>query len=633
MRSLQTRNVLGLSREYKSRKKQFDVETPALISWSNIEPLHKIKGKLFPFNQEVLVFPQWWVSIEKNNEHLKNKLLVFFPKIFPNVPELFPQSMKEEMDYYIESLKTIDAQNFNYISYIPDQLVATEYFDQLIELDPTAIFILFSYDWKSSPSKFVETIIRTRLKTPNDIALGLGGIIPPYLYAPLVYLGIDIIDASWTLWTCSQKIAYFKGKEVLLDSNNLIKKIIQEREMNLCDWNLSQAKEEIIFVRELLQKASLRDYVESLVYMDPLIAFILRHSKKFQELFLNHIPITGNPIFCPTELSLDRPEIIAFHERVDKRFIPRSTPIVVILPCSHKKPYFVSQSHQKYGKVLRAFYKSTGIFPEKIIVTSPMGAVPGDLDVIYPVAHYDIPVTGEWTETEIKTTASYLAKLLKKYPKNTKFVIHTSKDYEAMIKEGFKETGYQPFTENYFEKPYSTEALNKLYQELFSAFDSLENIVKESAMPNVNVKQEYVFKLRGMANYQYGLGVGDEITAQYKDIVVRGKYPRDVAFFGGDEKLATLSFSTNKIVLSTQLIRKIWSKIENKVWFEGDQIKGSSIFIQGIIDASPEIRPQDEVIILSKNNKLLAVGTAILPGDLMKIKGSGVAIKIRKKVF
>ena len=35
------------------------------------------------------------------------------------------------------------------------------------------------------------------------------------------------------------------------------------------------------------------------------------------------------------------------------------------------------------------------------MVTSPLGLVPRDLEEVWPAGHYDIPVTGDWTQDEV----------------------------------------------------------------------------------------------------------------------------------------------------------------------------------------------------------------------------------------
>jgi len=49
-----------------------------------------------------------------------------------------------------------------------------------------------------------------------------------------------------------------------------------------------------------------------------------------------------------------------------------------------------------------------------------------------------------------------------------------------------------------------------------------------------------------------------------------------------------------------------------------------------VIDADEEIRPQEEVIVLNKDNEVLAVGRALLTGKEMKAFERGVAVRVRR---
>ncbi|GAI86743.1 unnamed protein product, partial [marine sediment metagenome] len=104
-------------------------------------------------------------------------------------------------------------------------------------------------------------------------------------------------------------------------------------------------------------------------------------------------------------------------ERLLKRFTPESwTKLIIILPCSAKKPYSESKSHKKFHSIIRKFRD----FPDfqEIILTSPLGAIPRQLENIYPVNSYDISVTGDWDNEEITIASNMLIKLLEKYDKD-----------------------------------------------------------------------------------------------------------------------------------------------------------------------------------------------------------------------
>ncbi|MBR2809274.1 MAG: DUF5591 domain-containing protein [Erysipelotrichaceae bacterium] len=75
---------------------------------------------------------------------------------------------------------------------------------------------------------------------------------------------------------------------------------------------------------------------------------------------------------------------------------------VVLLPCSMKKPYSNSKSHQKFRKLTRSY--------QELIVTSPFGICPRELENTFPIQSYDVSTTGKWSEDEIEETGKLIAR-------------------------------------------------------------------------------------------------------------------------------------------------------------------------------------------------------------------------------
>ena len=75
----------------------------------------------------------------------------------------------------------------------------------------------------------------------------------------------------------------------------------------------------------------------------------------------------------------------------------RNSSALVLLPCSARKPYSSSQSHRFFRSAIRD--RSV----HQVMVTSPLGLVPRELEEQWPAAHYDVPVTGQWDDDELAT--------------------------------------------------------------------------------------------------------------------------------------------------------------------------------------------------------------------------------------
>ena len=60
--------------------------------------------------------------------------------------------------------------------------------------------------------------------------------------------------------------------------------------------------------------------------------------------------------------------------------------------------------------------------------------------------------------------------------------------------------------------------------------------------------------------------------------------------------------------------------------------EGKNTFCGFVLDADPELRPMDEVMIVDRNDTLLAIGRAILVPEEMKAMTKGIAVKVREGV-
>lgn len=143
-------------------------------------------------------------------------------------------------------------------------------------------------------------------------------------------------------------------------------------------------------------------------------------------------------------------------------------------------------------------------------------------------------------------------------------------------------------------------------------------------------------KIRSIANYQFGKNVGITLFPEKVDILYSKSTGR-IRFINLDGKrLATLrptdgflSISIKAALVLTEIKEKVscFVKVRNDV---SEFIsKGGDVFAVHIIEANKEIRAQSEVIVLDKNNNVLAVGRAVLSGQEMLAFKKGVAVKVR----
>ncbi|MCW4019758.1 MAG: pseudouridine synthase [Candidatus Bathyarchaeota archaeon] len=146
-------------------------------------------------------------------------------------------------------------------------------------------------------------------------------------------------------------------------------------------------------------------------------------------------------------------------------------------------------------------------------------------------------------------------------------------------------------------------------------------------------------KIRSVADYQFGKGVGKILFPESVEIV-RSKGTGRIRYVYLDGKrLVTLRPTNGLFSLSLEGARRIVKGVEPlRMWVRVEKeaepfiIRGRSVFAKHVVDADEEIRPKEEVIIVDEENEVLAVGKSILTGREMKAFKRGVAVKVRRGV-
>ena len=298
-------------------------------------------------------------------------------------------------------------------------------------------------------------------------------------------------------------------------------------------------------------------------------------------------------VLCITEESLFRPEAVRWRERMN--LLEPLGDALVILPCSMKKPYSSSRSHAKFMKA------TTDI--QEVILTSPFGVCPREMEKTYPIQSYDTSTTGEWSHEEIKV----VGECLKDYVGEKEVIAHVEGGYRQVCEEYLDNAVYTSSGQ-----ATSTESMNNLKME-----------VKKH--PKLKGRVKTLHLLRSIARYQFNSKKADYWVPD--DVKVRGRFDRRLFIDG--KQIATLHFSNGLYSLNLeggkllQSINKKWIKIN----FE---LKTNTLFSPGVSEADPDIIPGDEVVIL-RDDEVVGVGKSFLSGEEMKRASKGVAVKIRHR--
>lgn len=147
-----------------------------------------------------------------------------------------------------------------------------------------------------------------------------------------------------------------------------------------------------------------------------------------------------------------------------------------------------------------------------------------------------------------------------------------------------------------------------------------------------------LIKLRSVANYQFGKGVGEALFPSDVTVVRSKKTGRVKYIYHEGRLLATLRPKDGLLALTLHGAERILSargaRLKVKVSKEAAKhaAEGKNVFAKHVVEADQGVRPQDDVMVLDEKGALVAVGRAVLSGEEMKAFGRGVAIKVRKGV-
>jgi archaeosine synthase len=368
--------------------------------------------------------------------------------------------------------------------------------------------------------------------------------------------------------------------------------------------------EELRFVKQLISEGRLRDYIEGTCRVEPWQTASLRHFDAQYTYLEKHTPlIRSTPLYACTLESQNRVEVQRFAQRVHDRYTPPKLDILLLLPCSAKKPYSTSNSHQhihhRIGKLTRYIHE--------VIITSPLGIVPRELELTYPAAHYDTPITGHWDREERSFVEKHLTCYLEQNNYKT-IIAHVS-------------GAYLEICEDVAEK-LSREIILTAQDNILSK-DSLHNLKEhiESTLtnntPKRNTEETKKDLMRAVADYQFGAHTGTHLLPD--DSIIKAPYPKHQAYHNG-KQLASLIPQYGTLALTIHGAKQLASLNKYTVTIDEFKPKGT-ILAAGITNADPQIRQGDEVLV--QNTQILAVGRAHMSGEEMIKSTRGVAIDLR----
>lgn len=440
------------------------------------------------------------------------------------------------------------------------------------------------------PRRLMERIREVRKHMGYGKLLYLQGVSDPYLIPMLVYSGVSLFDDS-TLRIESQKSLKYTmfGRS--------------ETEGNPYSHNIGFVEGILELLDKTIKGGTLREVVEKYQVSSKALELLrILDNDEDGELEAT-FPRRTDYIMANSLESLRRPDLTRYRNYVSNSYSkPDYKKIALLIPCSARKPYSASKSHKQILDALKGLRPTV----HEIIVTSPVGLVPRELEGTYPANSYNIPVIGEWYEDEKKMINSMLASYFSRnnYQRVYTFVKEDLEFIHEVLPEGAERITWD-------ERKESLNILREVMQSAISETGKLEG--------KVNHKLEAFVKI---AEYQFG----NWITPYLEGTRIIRNYNTEMIVKDGKPVLV-FNDRVGKFTIHKNAAQ--WFIDNGRFLVEIDDFKPTAnIYAVGVTGTTGDIRQGDEVVLHHKG-AAKGVGIARMPYAAMISLKKGTAVKVR----
>ncbi|MGD0818179.1 MAG: DUF5591 domain-containing protein, partial [Methanomassiliicoccales archaeon] len=227
-----------------------------------------------------------------------------------------------------------------------------------------------AFEYRRDARQFAAAMVALRGAAGHKRLVYAPGIMDVSNLALLAYMGVDLMDTSLLQYRSSRlEVSMAEGAISAKES----KWVGAERPEDAFALSLDHAAKELQLVRHMIGQQRLRELVEMRIHASPWLVSALRifdeNHYDFQE---KYFPVIGPQFYCNAKQSLTRPDILRYRKRIMERYVrPADKKVLLLIPCSAKKPYSSSKSHQAFKRVLTSLSNFDVV--HEVIITSPLG--------------------------------------------------------------------------------------------------------------------------------------------------------------------------------------------------------------------------------------------------------------------
>ena len=472
------------------------------------------------------------------------------------------------------------------------------------------VFLEGGPSYLDRPKEFARAIVEFRKRFGAARLLAVPGLAAPHNLGILVYAGVDLLDSSRIAFDTALRRYHTADGAVPRDSLEELPCRCPSCSTggSLLDHNHHMLWQELAVARTAIRHGTLRELAERRAVNDPWSTAVLRELDlrhyDFQELYF---PVADGAVRAYSAAALTRPDVVRFRRFLASSYRkPLSGRILLLLPCSARKPYEESRSHRRFREAIDACGNPGAV--HEVIVTSPLGLVPRELERSYPAAHYDIPVTGDWSRDEIEMLQSALLALLERNHYDA-VVAHVSTE-APFVRETVPQAEFTAES-----RPAGEEALAQLTEALRTAVEGI---------PAIALSKRRLEDIASLARSQFG-AAGEPLVA---GATLKGRWPFLRIMRAGQQ----LGMVTDRGPISLTMAggAVLAEQRVGCVDIE-DFFPEGNVFAVGVTGATPDVRVGSEVAVVH-GGKVRAVGVARMHAREMVDFRRGEAVRVRHRV-
>ena len=459
-----------------------------------------------------------------------------------------------------------------------------------------------AYELRKDPRRIVDAVVRLREAAGFGRLLCMLGIGEPSTVALLSYMGVDLFDDSLPRAAGLEHVMLMPEAEVSTD-------------YDVAGANIDSMDAELAKVRMFIRADRLRELADQRSFSSPSNVALLRlYDQNAYEYAEETCSTVGCRFSCNSTQALRRPDLKRYRDRMKDYRKPEHKRILLLLPCSAKKPYHISKTHRAFASAIHTAQHDTLV--HEVIVTSPLGMVPRELDACYPANSYDIPVTGEWKCEERAMIREMVGSLIQQG--YDKVICHLGDDYELV--EGLADMECTVVGD-----PTSPRSLENLDKALRAAAKGMEPVDYRVDRNNL---------ARGLLEFQFGKEMADLLMDENTYAIGKFPYWKFIREDPEDRKRKTqigmMTPERGMVSLTLEGAEILAGAGYATVEIMDFELKGN-LFAVGVVKADPRIRIGDEAIIVC-DGQVRGVGVAMMCGREMTDLKRGIAVKVRHKI-